>query len=275
MQSTMMDFFLSFDVGTHFAAFILGSTRLAVFLSTAPFLGGQVIGMSARSAVVLALYLVLHPVMLEAVSPLLPLAGETGLFFGALVLKEVFIGFVLGWMAGLIFRAVESAGIFIDNQRGAATAQQTDPLSGEMSSPTGSFLFQSTVYAFFASGAFLTFLVLIYGTYECWPAGEMLPAAMFAKPGAALFFGEALSKMMTGVVLISAPVVLACLFTDAALGLINRFAPQLNVYILAMPIKSAMASFLLIFYFALLMTDAPERFAAFGLDVSALKMWFE
>ena len=42
-----------------------------------------------------------------------------------------------------------------------------------------------------------------------------------------------------------------------------------------MPIKSALASFLLIFYFAVLMTDAPERFAAFGIDVSALRVWFK
>ena len=68
---------------------------------------------------------------------------------------------------------------------------------------------------------------------------------------------------------------LACLFTDLSLGLINRFASQLNVYVLAMPIKSALSSFLLIFYFAVLMTDAPERFAAFGIDVSALRVWLK
>ena len=71
--------------------------------------------------------------------------------------------------------------------------------------------------------------------------------------------------------LISAPVVLACLFADAALGLVNRFAPQLNVYVIAMPVKCAVASFLLIFYFAILLTDASERFSAFGLDLSVLR----
>ena len=71
--------------------------------------------------------------------------------------------------------------------------------------------------------------------------------------------------------MISAPVVLACLFTDIALGLINRFASQLNVYILSLPIKCALASFLLIFYFAVLMSDAPERFGLFGIDVSTLR----
>ena len=38
-----------------------------------------------------------------------------------------------------------------------------------------------------------------------------------------------------------------------------------------MPIKSALSSFLLIFYFAILMTDAPQRFLAFNVDLAALR----
>ena len=269
----MIDYFLGFDFQTHAAAFVLGSTRLAVFLTIAPCFGGGVLPAGVRAALVAALYAVLHPVMLEAVAGFMPVTGETGLRLGGLLLKEVFVGFVLGWLSGLLFWAIEGAGIFIDNQRGAAVEQETDPLSGNASSPTGSFLFQSTVYAFFASGCFLTFLVLLYGTYDIWPPAEYLPARFFTETGSALFFGEALADFMTNVILISAPVVLACLFTDAALGLVNRFAPQLNVYVLAMPVKCALASFLLIIYFALLMTDVPERFAAIGVDFAKLGVW--
>ena len=84
-----------------------------------------------------------------------------------------------------------------------------------------------------------------------------------------------MSWLLLMMLLLSGPIVVACLLTDVSLGLINRFASQLNVYVLAMPIKSALASFLLIFYFAVLMTDAPERFAAFGIDVSALRVWLK
>lgn len=56
------------------------------------------------------------------------------------------------------------------------------------------------------------------------------------------------------------PIAAACLLTDVALGLINRFASQLNVYVLAMPIKCGIAAFLLCFYFGLLLSHAPELF---------------
>lgn len=264
----MLDYLCSFAPEVHFHAFILGSARLMVFAMVAPFMGNNVLGITARSAVVLALYTVIHPTLVGELAALSPSVLTSGL----LILKEILIGFFIGWLAGMIFWAVESAGFFIDNQRGAGMASETDPLSGDQSSPTGSFLFQSTAYVFFASGSFLTFLGLVYGTYEVWPVTKFLPEAFFLNPESAFFFGGLVAKLAVNTVLLAAPVVLACLLTDISLGLVNRFASQLNVYVLAMPIKSALSSFLLIFYFAILMTDAPQRFLAFNVDLASLKV---
>lgn len=263
----MLEILVSIAPELHFQAFILGSTRLMVFAMIAPFMGNNVLSMTARSAVVMALYIVMHPPLVIELSTLKP----SLLFFTFLEIKEIFLGFLIGWLAGMMFWAIESAGFFIDNQRGAGMATETDPLSGDQSSPTGSFLFQSAVYVFFATGCFLTFLGLVYSSYEVWPVTQFIPSKFFLNPDSALFFGEQVAKLATTTVLLSAPVVLACLLTDISLGLINRFASQLNVYILAMPIKSALSSFLLIFYFAILMTDAPQRFLAFNVDLAALR----
>lgn len=268
----MIEAFFNGGFATYLTAFTLGSSRLMMFAVVAPFMGNAALNMTVRSALVLALYLVIHPAVYDAVLEMGPLDTAHWIHLIALIFKEIFIGFVLGWMAGMVFWAVEGAGFFIDNQRGAGQAAETDPLTGDQSSPTGSFLFQSTTYAFFASGCFATFLGLVYSTYLIWPVDAYLPAAIFETQGAALFFGKSLAALALNIVLISAPVVLACLFTDISLGLINRFAPQLNVYILAMPIKSGLASFLLIFYFALLMTDAADRFSVFGVDLKALEV---
>ena len=73
-------------------------------------------------------------------------------------------------------------------------------------------------------------------------------------------------------VLLSGPVVVACLLTDISLGLINRFASQLNVYVLAMPVKSGIASLLLIFFFCMLLTGAVSMFDSFGSDLRYLQV---
>lgn len=270
--STLFSFEIyGYTIEMHLFAYILGSTRLFMFATIAPFMGNSVLTGANRLSVVIALYLLLHPLVVSQVPNIFPLTTASMTLGFMLVAKEVFIGFLLGYIAGMIFWTVESAGFLIDNQRGAGQATETDPLSGNQSSPTGSFLFQSMVYVFFATGTFLVFIGLVYTSYTFWPVNEFIPGSFFANKEAATFFGSLLAKLATNFVLIAAPVVLACLFTDISLGLINRFASQLNVYVLAMPIKSGIASFLLILYFAILMSDSAERFQVFSIDVSALR----
>ena len=104
----MLDFLAQYDITMHFEAFVLGVTRLTVFAIVAPFMGNTVLNMTVRSAVVLALYLVLHPLMLTTLPVSAPMAPSEVLFYMGLLLKEVFIGLVLGWLSGLVFWAVES-----------------------------------------------------------------------------------------------------------------------------------------------------------------------
>ena len=51
----------------------------------------------------------------------------------------------------------------------------------------------------------------------------------------------------------------------------NRFASQLNVYVLAMPVKSAVASLLLLLYFGALVAHAPGLYADFAGGLATLQ----
>ena len=244
-----------------------------MLMQTAPFMGGTLVTGQLRFTIVLACYLVLHPMILGQLPAWEGLTLASGLHVGVLIAKEVFLGMLMGFLAGMMFWTLQCAGFFIDNQRGAGQASETDPLAGEQTSPTGSFFFQSAVYVFFSTGAFLTFLGMIYAGYEFWPVTGMLPAAFFKNPSLPLFFAQKVSDLALDMMLLSAPVVVACLLTDISLGLINRFASQLNVYVLAMPVKSGLASLLLIFYFSMLMTGAVSMFDSFGSDLRYLQVF--
>ena len=190
------------------------------------------------------------------------LLGMPRLF--ALVTVAPFLGsaVVMGQIRLLLVLALylplQSAGFFMDNQRGASMAEGTDILSGDQSSPLGQLLFQSLVYIFYTSGAFLAFVGLVYASYGIWPVTQLLP--LDVPQGAPLYFAEKVGWLMGHMLLLAGPIAAACLLTDVALGLINRFASQLNVYVLAMPIKCGIAAFLLCFYFGLLLSHAPELF---------------
>jgi type III secretion protein T len=50
--------------------------------------------------------------------------------------------------------------------------------------------------------------------------------------------------------LLSAPMIVAMFLAEMGLALVSRFVPQLQVFFLAMPIKSALAFLVLVLYFS-------------------------
>ena len=157
----------------------------------------------------------------------------------------------------------------MDNQRGASQSTVSDPLAGEETSPLGSFLFQSLVYLFFVSGAFLSFLLLIFQTYVLWPPDHWLfnPGS----PQLPLFIASMVSWLMSKMLLLAGVVLIASLLVDFALGLINRFASQLNVYILAMPIKSGLAMLIVLISFPLFIGAGPDLFESMTNAILSLR----
>ncbi len=248
-------------IAENILALMLGVPRLFMIIQTAPFLGSAVITGSVRVSVAIAIYAILHPVILNDLIHS-PVTGflEGTLSYGLIIIKETLLGTLFGLLIGMLFWAVQGVGIFIDNQRGANQAQETDILSGDQISPFGALFFQCLVMVFFITGGFMLVLQTIYNSYIYWPVTSFLPVKMLFSPEFPLFFAGLAANVMLMIAIYSGPIMLACFLADLSLGLINRFASQLNVYVLAMPIKSAIASFLAIFYLAVFMKFITPMF---------------
>jgi type III secretion protein T len=156
----------------------------------------------------------------------------------------------------------------MDNQRGASMASGQDPLSGEETSPLGSFLFQGVTVVFLLGGGFLAFLRFIWTSYTIWPLSSFWPE--FSATAGPLFFISLVDWLMLQTLLLAGPVVAASLLADVSLGLVNRFASQLNVYVLAMPIKSGLTALILVGYYGALMSLSPELFQAMFIQLRFL-----
>ena len=239
-------------------ALLVGMPRLFMLVQVAPFMGGNILTGQLRTTVVFACYLILHPAIVASLPETQGLSPSTFALYGAILVKETLIGMLLGYLSGMLFWTIQCAGFFIDNQRGASMAEGADPLSGEQTSPLGSFFFQSAVYLFFSTGAF-------------WPVTQLIPLSVFKDINLPLFFAGRVSWLLLMMLLLSGPIVVACLLTDVSLGLINRFASQLNVYVLAMPIKSGVAAFLMLFYFMMLLSNATGLFDGVKADFEQLR----
>ncbi len=241
----LLDILLSDYVMQYVVAFVVGGARIVALLGFAPFFGAQVTGVM-RLSLALAFYFPVHPLI---VSQLNALGGAQSLSMVTIALvtaKEVALGGMMGIIAGIFFWASQAAGTIIDNQRGASQAMGSGILTGEETSPFGSVLFLSMVNIFYSSGAVLAFMMLLYESYDLWPVFHAMPALAEARLG--LFFGAEVNHLMTQALLLCGPFVLVALMSDMSLGIINRFAPQLNVFVLSMAIKSGLCAMLIVFY---------------------------
>lgn len=238
--------------------FALCLARPLALLRTVPFLGASAMPPQALTAFAMSLVLLVYPVA-EATAP-----PNLGLDWSVLplVLKEVFLGFVLGFIVGLLFWAAQMLGFLVDNQRGATMAQSQDPLSGDEASPLSSLLFQSVAMLFFLSGAFASLVRMLVESYMVWPLFAALPR--LERSGLVDFMLAQADLLLRVAVTLGGPVLALCFLTDFGLGLISRFAPQLNVFSLSMPIKSVVAVAVMVVYAGALLTSFQGGIA--GMD---------
>lgn len=237
-------------------ALLLTLPRLYAFLSTSQLLASTAVPRLARVAAVLMLAVIAVPINLAHVDAFDRTIPSFAIFFA----KEYAIGFVLGYVVGWIFWAVQSAGALIDNQRGAAIAASIDPLQGHETSPLGILFSQAFLTYVFISGAALPILGLIYQSYTLWPATLGMPVITDQFPALVLNVADTAMRI---VVIIAAPIVGIMFLAEFALAMVSRFAPQVQVFILAMPIKSLLAILILVFFFWRLLPYATDQLGLF------------
>lgn len=219
--------------------------RLAAALSLMPVFAKQYIMGMGRNVVIFAMALPLfHVVYPEFPSTQIPL-----LILFVTICKEVIIGALLGYLSGFIFYAADSVGFVVDIQRGSSMAMTFDPVAGSQTSLIGSFLTQMTATLFFTMGGFLFFIGIVYQTYVIWPVFSFYPTFDVDFP---MFMMSFVDDLMEIIFCFSAPILIVLFLAEFGLGMISRFAPQLNVFFMAMPVKSWLSMFFLLFYFSLL-----------------------
>lgn len=233
-------------------AFLLTLPRAFAFLTVSQLLPQTAVPRLARNAAILVICLPVAPLMLPYSTLFV---GEIALFV-AFFFKEVALGVIMGYLVFWLFWAVQAAGTLIDNQRGAAIASSIDPLQGHEAAPLGMLFSQAFITYFFSIGGFLVITMLLYRSYVIWPITEMIPITQPDFPAQIL---GVLDLGMRLAFILSAPIIAIMFLAEFALAMVSRFAPQVQVFILAMPIKSALAMIVLLFYMPLMMSYALEQ----------------
>lgn len=162
-----------------------------------------------------------------------------------LFLKEIIVGALIGVLAYIILSAVQIAGGFIDFQMGFAIANVVDPQTGAQSPLIGQYFYIIALMFLLSVNGHYLLIDGIYNSYHFIPIDNFIP---LENESFAMFIIDTFNTMFLIAFQIALPIV-GCLFlVDVALGIIARTVPQLNVFVVGLPLK-IFVSFAVLFFF--------------------------
>ena len=221
------------DPETGVRLFALGLARFLPITVLSPVLGGRLVPAPIKIATAALLALAVVPGLGGAGAAL-----PAGNLWWALILKEAFVGLVLGFGSSLLFWAADMSGRLLDNLRGTTTANLMIPQERVQTSLLGDFYFQLFVVLFIAAGGHRVLLGAVFESYALVP-----PLSLGLDPAAAgSSFVAATGSMLAVTVRLVAPALLVLMAMDVILGVANRMAPQLNVHFLSLSLKSSVGA---------------------------------
>jgi type III secretion protein T len=221
--------------------FFLALMRLAPLVAIAPFLGAQMPGSTKIGfAIFLSLLILPHIILTTAHPP------SFDMRFVGLSLKELFIGFILAFLASIPFYIVQSAGTLIDFMRGSSALMVADPTMENQTSPIGILYNHVTIFLFFQIGGPFIFLDGVVQSYSLIPAdGILSPVSFNIDLPVWQTSLKLLNKFAALSIQLAAPALVGVLMAELFLGIANRLAPQVQISFLGMSIKSLLGVALL------------------------------
>src|SRR5690625_4200881 len=158
-----------------------------------------------------------------------------------LLLMEIIIGLI----AYVILSAVQIAGGFVDFQMGFAIANVVDPQTGAQSPILGQYFYIIALLFLLSVNGHYLVIDGIYNSFDFIAVDQFIS---FSEQSFANFVIKTFNTMFIIACQISIPIVVCLFLVDVALGMIARTVPQLNVFVVGLPIK-IFVSFVVILIF--------------------------
>ncbi|MBU5594973.1 flagellar type III secretion system protein FliR [Amphibacillus sp. MSJ-3] len=188
---------------------------------------------------------------------------EIDLMFIVLILKEVLVGLIIGLVATLILTAVQIAGGFIDFQMGFAIANVMDPQTGAQGPIIGQYFYTFALMFLLAiDGHHL----LINGAFYSFELIKLDQFIDFSNPNYIIAVVTMFNQIFLIAFQMAIPIVGSLFLVDVALGIIARTVPQLNVFVVGIPLKITV-SFFSISIFIVFYISLVRRLFGYTLDV--------
>ena len=202
--------------------------RVAAILFSIPFLSSSSIPVLLKVGLSMAVSMLIVPRFGPDAVPAIvnPLQLALG------ILGEVAIGLLIGLSVQLLFAGIQIAGQMVGFQMGLAIANVVDPASSLQMPLLAQFLNLFALLIFVSLNVHHFFIRAMMEGFDTIP----LMGMHFSQDLYPLMLSLTANSFMVAVK-IGAPVMVSLLLTSAAMGLVARAVPQMQIFIISMPVK--------------------------------------
>ncbi len=220
-----------------FPAFLLILVRVTSFFVMMPLFSYRTIPTVHK----IGLGFFLSWLIFYAIEP--PALEINGTYF-FLILKEALVGLLIGFTAYLILAAIQIAGGLIDFQMGFAIANVIDPQTGAQSPLMGQYLYTLGLLFLLSINGHHLLIDGIYNSYRFIPINQ--PWLPLGNSNVAEYMVRSFSSMFVVAFQMAIPIVGSLFLVDIALGIVARTVPQLNIFVVGLPVKIIVSFIVLI-----------------------------
>jgi flagellar biosynthetic protein FliR len=216
---------------TQFVAFLLVLARVGPLFVLAPVFSARALPAQAKLVCATAFALALTPLASRGQALPTEAAGVV-----ALMVKEALVGLAFAFALSAIVAAVQTAAGLIDTMSGFAYAALVDPFTSIQGGVFGQLYALFVAVVLIVTGGDEIMIAGLAGTFDVVP--------LTATPSFDALGQIALTSFAQVFVLgleVAAPALIALVVVDAALALVARAAPQLNMFSVGLPAKILVA----------------------------------
>jgi flagellar biosynthetic protein FliR len=208
--------------------FMLVLSRVAGIFAALPVFGGRVLPTRIKATIVLMITLICFP----SLSVALPQMPSDSLSLALLAFSEVMVGLTLAFITQIIFAAVEFSGQIIGMQMGLTISSILDPSRGAQVQ------IMSVVQTLFATLMFLSLNIHHLFIRAIMDSFTVIPLGGWRLSGELInFLVMRTADIFIIGIRLAAPVMVALLLTTVALGIMARAFPQMNIFMISLPLN--------------------------------------
>lgn len=211
-----------------FMTFFLVLSRCAGLFSMAPVFGSPLVPVQAKVGIAVLVSFLLLPV----VGPVASSSQPTLWVFAASVVREALVGLCIGYAASLLFVAAQLAGELVDIQIGFGIATVFNPMTSSPVSLVAQFQYLLALTIFLAIDGHHFLLLAVAQSFRTVPLATAAGGPQVMAGVSRMFADIAVIALRLG-----APVIATLFMTDLVLGIMARVLPQMNVFVVGLPLK--------------------------------------